>query len=57
MNYLDKKLAIIGLGYTGLPVAVRFEKQWNVIGFNINVGRIEELKKGSDQTLATIPEN
>lgn len=45
------KIAIIGLGYVGLPLAVEFGKQYEVVGFDINTHRIEELKKGNDHTL------
>jgi UDP-N-acetyl-D-galactosamine dehydrogenase len=44
------KIAIIGLGYVGLPLAIEFGKKYKVLGFDINVNRIEELKKGSDKT-------
>ena len=44
-------LGVIGLGYVGLPLAVEFGKKFNVIGFDINEKRIEELKKGIDKTL------
>jgi UDP-N-acetyl-D-galactosamine dehydrogenase len=51
-DYLnDIKLAIIGLGYVGLPLAVEFGKTRNVIGYDIDVTRIENLKKGIDSTL------
>jgi len=43
-------IAVIGLGYVGLPVAVAFAKHFSVIGFDINPTRIEELKKGIDRT-------
>ncbi len=46
-----KTLAIIGLGYVGLPLAVEFGKQYKVWGFDINKARIEELKSGYDRTL------
>ncbi|MGP1449755.1 MAG: Vi polysaccharide biosynthesis UDP-N-acetylglucosamine C-6 dehydrogenase TviB [Wolinella sp.] len=46
-----KTLAIIGLGYVGLPLAVEFGKKHNVIGFDINRARIDELKSGYDRTL------
>jgi len=46
-----KKIAIIGLGYVGLPLAVAFAKKYEVIGFDIAGLRIEELKKGYDRTL------
>ncbi|MDQ2655890.1 MAG: nucleotide sugar dehydrogenase [Bacteroidota bacterium] len=45
-----EKIGIIGLGYVGLPLAVEFGKVTNVIGFDINQERIEELKKGFDRT-------
>jgi len=45
------KIGIIGLGYVGLPLAVEFGKQYDVLGFDINKKRIEELKKGNDRTL------
>lgn len=44
-------IAIIGLGYVGLPLAVEFAKQYNTIGYDINSRRINELKKGIDSTL------
>ena len=43
-------LAIVGLGYVGLPLAVAFSRNMHVLGFDINVGRIEELRKGHDRT-------
>ena len=49
------KLAIIGLGYVGLPLAVEFGKQRPVLGFDINVGRISELQSGQDSTLEVTP--
>jgi UDP-N-acetyl-D-galactosamine dehydrogenase len=47
----SKTLAIIGLGYVGLPLAVEFGKKRQVIGFDINPKRIAELQGGRDQTL------
>ncbi|WP_114637284.1 Vi polysaccharide biosynthesis UDP-N-acetylglucosamine C-6 dehydrogenase TviB [Polynucleobacter necessarius] len=47
----DKKIAIIGLGYVGLPLAVEFGKKYPVIGFDINQKRIDELTSGDDKTL------
>ena len=52
----ESTLAIIGLGYVGLPLAVGFGKILPTIGFDINKARIEELKSGSDHTLETTPE-
>ena len=46
-----KKIAIIGLGYVGLPLAVEFGKKRKVVGFDINSERIDELRKGIDSTL------
>ena len=40
----DKKIAIIGLGYVGLPLAIEFGKKFRVLGFDINENRIKELK-------------
>lgn len=45
-----EKIGIIGLGYVGLPLAVEFGKVTNVVGFDINKERIEELKTGYDRT-------
>jgi len=46
-----EKIGVIGLGYVGLPLAVEFGKVTNTIGFDINLERINELKKGIDRTL------
>jgi len=46
----NTKIAIVGLGYVGLPLAVALAKHYPVIGFDINPNRIEELKKGIDRT-------
>lgn len=51
MNLNDIKIAIIGLGYVGLPLAVAFAEKYPVIGFDINQERINELSKGKDSTL------
>lgn len=48
---MKKKIAIIGLGYVGLPLTVAFSKKFEVIGFDINQRRIKELKNGHDHTL------
>lgn len=48
-----EKIGIIGLGYVGLPLAVEFGKILEVVGFDINQARIEELKNGIDRTLET----
>ena len=47
----DIKLAVVGLGYVGLPLALEFAKRKKVIGFDINKERIKELKSGIDRNL------
>ena len=47
----NKKIAIIGLGYVGLPLAVEFDKSREVVGFDIDTKRIEELQNNNDATL------
>ncbi|WP_296509637.1 Vi polysaccharide biosynthesis UDP-N-acetylglucosamine C-6 dehydrogenase TviB [Rhodoferax sp.] len=51
MKQLDGVIAVIGLGYVGLPLAVEFAKKRKVIGFDINAVRIAELQAGRDSTL------
>ncbi len=51
LKIADTKLAVIGLGYVGLPLAVEFGKKMDVLGFDINQHRIDELKSGRDGTL------
>ena len=51
-----KKIAIIGLGYVGLPLATEFGKKRIVVGFDISKNRITELKNGNDFTLETTPQ-
>jgi len=51
----NTKIAIIGLGYVGLPLAVEFAKKYKVIGFDINNSRVDELKTGNDHTLEVSP--
>jgi UDP-N-acetyl-D-galactosamine dehydrogenase len=53
MDLSKNKLAIIGLGYVGLPLAVEFGKKFNTVGFDINPQRITELQVGKDRTLET----
>jgi UDP-N-acetyl-D-glucosamine/UDP-N-acetyl-D-galactosamine dehydrogenase len=47
---MNRKIAVIGLGYVGLPVAVAFGKNHDVVGFDIKASRIEELAAGNDLT-------
>ena len=49
----NKKIALIGLGYVGLPLAVEFGKKRTVVGFDIKQSRINDLKNGTDSTLET----
>jgi len=51
MKSQNKTIAIIGLGYVGLPLAVEFGKHRPVIGFDINAARLMELRNGQDHTL------
>ncbi|MDF1548028.1 MAG: nucleotide sugar dehydrogenase [Bacteroidales bacterium] len=51
------KIAVIGLGYVGLPLAVEFAKKFPVVGFDINTARVNELKNGVDKTLEVENEN
>ncbi|MDY0841955.1 Vi polysaccharide biosynthesis UDP-N-acetylglucosamine C-6 dehydrogenase TviB [Acinetobacter radioresistens] len=56
MQLPELKIAIIGLGYVGLPLAVEFGKKLPVTGFDIHQKRIDELKAGQDHTLEVSPE-
>ena len=56
MRLSNYKIAVIGLGYVGLPLAVEFGKKYRTIGFDINAVRIKELKAGIDVTLETTNE-
>ena len=51
MNISDAKIAVIGLGYVGLPVAVEFGKKRAVVGFDIRETRVAQLRAGHDETL------
>ena len=51
MNFSNKKIGIIGLGYVGLPLAVEFGKKYPTLGFDINQSRVEQLLAGHDSTL------
>ena len=50
MNLNENKIAIIGLGYVGLPLSVEFGKTYKTIGFDIDISRINDLNKGIDKT-------
>ncbi|MBU6248336.1 MAG: nucleotide sugar dehydrogenase [Xanthomonadaceae bacterium] len=50
------KIAVIGLGYVGLPLAVEFGKQFDTLGFDIDAARVRELRGGNDHTLEVGPD-
>jgi UDP-N-acetyl-D-galactosamine dehydrogenase len=50
-NLNETKIAVIGLGYVGLPLAAEFGKVMPVVGFDINQQRVDELRSGVDNTL------
>ena len=54
MRKSNHKIAIIGLGYVGLPLAVEFAKKYPVVGFDIDTHRIAQLSKGEDETLEVV---
>jgi len=56
LSIADLKIAVIGLGYVGLPLAVEFGKKVPVVGFDIYQKRIDELQSGQDHTLEVSPE-
>ena len=47
----ERKVALVGLGYVGLPIAVAFGKRGKVIGFDINKAKIEELQRGDRKSV------
>lgn len=51
MDLKDRKIAVIGLGYVGLPLAIEYGKKYRVIGFDVYQPRVEELEAGKDHTL------
>lgn len=57
MNHQDLPIAVIGLGYVGLPLAVEFGKKRSVTGFDINQSRVNELQSGRDSTLEVAPQD
>lgn len=52
----EARIALVGLGYVGLPLAVEFGKRFPTVGFDIKPDRIEELRQGEDRTLEVEPE-
>nr|WP_139051942.1 Vi polysaccharide biosynthesis UDP-N-acetylglucosamine C-6 dehydrogenase TviB [Roseibium sp. TrichSKD4] len=57
MVQAQKKIAVVGLGYVGLPLAVEFGRKRNVVGFDISERRIKELSLGNDSTLEVTAED
>lgn len=55
-SFSEKIIAVIGLGYVGLPLAVEFGKRRSVVGFDINADRVEQLISGVDRTMECAPE-
>ncbi len=56
MQIENLNVAVVGLGYVGLPLAVEFGKYRSVTGFDINAERVEELRNGRDRTMEVTPE-
>ena len=56
MDVKDARIAVIGLGYVGLPLAVEFARKFPVVGYDISVPRITELRQGRDSSLEVTPE-
>ena len=56
MNLNECKIAVIGLGYVGLPLAVEFGKEYSTIGFDIKAERVNELRAGNDRTRELTPD-
>ena len=50
-NHTEARIAVIGLGYVGLPLAVAFGLKRPVVGFDVNAGRVAALRAGHDDTL------
>ena len=50
VNLKNNQIAIIGMGYVGLPLATAFAEKYYTVGFDINTTRIKEIKKGKDKT-------
>ena len=54
---MTDSIAVIGLGYVGLPLALEFAKKYDVIGFDVSKKRVESLSGGIDQTKEVLPED
>ena len=51
MKNENYEICIVGLGYVGLPLAIAFSKKFRLVGYDINLDRVQELKSGTDSTL------
>ena len=51
------RIAVVGLGYVGLPLALEFGRKFDVVGFDVKSSRLEMLRKGVDNTLESSPED
>lgn len=56
-NLENSKIAIVGLGYVGLPLAVAFAEKYKTVGYDINATRVDQLQKGNDRTLEIADED
>ncbi len=56
LNARQDKIAVVGLGYVGLPLAVHLSKRFDVLGYDLKAKRIEELNSGHDRTLEVSPQ-
>ena len=54
LSLQSARLAVVGLGYVGLPLAVEFGKHQPIVGYDVNKHRIEKLRAGHDTTLARL---
>ncbi len=52
----EKTLAVVGLGYVGLPIALEFARHFRVIGFDINTARVDMMRRGEDPSRELGPE-
>ena len=50
MDLSNRVIAVVGLGYVGLPLAIEYGKKYRVIGFDVYQARVEELEAGKDHT-------
>ena len=51
----EDRIAVVGLGYVGLPLAVHLGRHFDVVGFDLDADRVAELRNGRDRTLEVAP--